>query len=181
LNGAARSVSIRRKASKPRNVAVRISTQLKTENSRRTLPVPSDLWQELQLWREHCAAQAARGASPYTRYVQPSRRAAPGAPSDFLFPPHRPANTRAPVLDPDAWAQRLKRDLARAAIELTGRRHFSHNLRHTYASDLLARGADLSLVAKLLGDSLAVAEDCYAHLVQSRKLRQLADSLSEDI
>jgi len=181
FNEAARSVSIRRKASKPRNVAVRVSTQLKTENSRRTLPVPSDAWQELKLWREHCTQQAGLGSSPYSRYIQPSRRNAASEPSVFLFPPRRPANTAAPVLDPDCWAHRLRSDLTRADIELTGRHQFAHNLRHTYASDLLARGADLSLVAKLLGDTLAVAENCYAHLVQSKKLRELADSLSEDI
>ena len=62
-----------------------------------------------------------------------------------------------------------------------GRRPFAHNLRHTYASELPARGADLSQVAKLLGDTLTVAEACYAHLVQSRRLRELADSLSEEI
>ena len=85
------------------------------------------------------------------------------------------------MLDPDAWARRLKSDLARAGVQLAGRRHFAHNLRHTYASDLLVRGAELGQVAKLLGDTLAVAEDCYAHLVQSNKLRELADSLSEEI
>jgi integrase len=177
----ARSVSIRRKASKPRNVAVRVSSQLKTENSRRTVPVPSDAWQEVSLWREHCVRQASLGASPYSRYTQPSRRGPPRDPSEFLFPPRRPGNTEAPVLDPDAWAHRLKTDLERAAIDLSGRRHFAHNLRHTYASELLARSADLSLVAKLLGDTLAVAEGCYAHLVQSKRLRELADSLSEDL
>jgi integrase len=181
FNEPARSVSIRRKASKPRNVAVRVSSQLKTENSRRTLPVPSDAWQEVLLWQDHCTAQAIRGASPYTRYTQPSRRTAPHPPSPYLFPPRRPGNTKAPVLDPDAWARRLKLDLARAGVQLAGRRHFAHNLRHTYASDLLVRGAELGQVAKLLGDTLAVAEDCYAHLVQSNKLRKLADSLSEEI
>ncbi len=181
LNATARSLSVRRKASKPRNVAVRVSSQLKTENSRRTLPVPSDAWQGVLLWQEHCVLQASLGASPYTRYQQPSRRTAPHEPSPYLFPPRRPANTTAPVLDPDAWAGRLKTDLAKAGIDLAGRRHFAHNLRHTYASDLLARGADLVQVAKLLGDTLAVAEECYAHLVQSTRLRELADSLSEDI
>jgi integrase len=181
FNAAARSVSVRRKACKPRNVATRISTQLKTANSRRTLPVPSDAWQEVQLWQEHLRDGAARGASPYARYTQPSRRCLAQPPGGFLFPPHRPANTEAPVLDPDAWAHRLKRDLTRADIDLAGRRHFAHNLRHTYASDLLTRGADLSQVAMLLGDTLAVAETCYAHLVQSRSLRELADRLSEDV
>ena len=138
-------------------------------------------WQEVTLWREHCLAQAVNGASPYARYVQPTRRSAPGPPSPFLFPPRRPTTTDAPVLDPDAWSHRLKRDLDRAGIDLVGRRHFAHNLRHTYASDLLTRGADLSIVAKLLGDTLTVAEECYAHLVQSGRLREFADSLSEDI
>ena len=181
FNEPARSLSVRRKASKPRNVAVRISTQLKTENSRRSVPVPSDAWQEVKLWEEHCAARARLGASPYARYTQPSRRSPPRDPSPYLFPPRRPSTTQAPVLDPDTWARRLKQDLERAGIDLAGRRHFAHNLRHTYASELLARGADLSQVAKLLGDTLSVAQECYAHLVQSKRLRALADSLSEDI
>ena len=79
FNEPARSVSIRRKASKPRNVAVRVSSQLKTENSRRTLPVPSDAWQEVLLWQDHCTTQAIRGTTPYTRYTQPSRRTAASA------------------------------------------------------------------------------------------------------
>ena len=177
----ARTVSIRRKASKPRNVAVRISEQLKTQNSRRSVPVPYDAWQQMILWREHCFGQATIGASPYSGYTQPTRRNKPGAPSSFLFPPRRSTTTGAPVLDPDAWSHRVKRDLDRAGIDLAGRRHFAHNLRHTYASALLARGADLGIVAKLLGDSLAVAEHCYAHLVQSSRLRELADSLADEI
>ncbi len=181
FNAAARSVSVRRKASKPRNVAVRISSQLKTENSRRTVPVPADAWQEVLRWKSHCTTRAAEGCSPYTSYTQPSRRRPPSEPSAYLFPPRRPANTSAPVLDPDAWAGRLKHDLARTGIDLHGRRHFAHNLRHTYASELLARGADLSQVAKLLGDTLAVAEHCYAHLAQSRRLRDLVDSLERDL
>ncbi|MBW1685473.1 MAG: tyrosine-type recombinase/integrase [Deltaproteobacteria bacterium] len=177
----ARTVTIRRKASKPRNAAVRVSHQLKTENSRRTVPVPMDAWHEVELWREHCAFQAARGASPYSRYLQPSRRGPARPLGDYLFPPRRPRNTQAPVLDPDSWAERLRGDLGRAGVDLEGRRHFAHNLRHTYASELLARGADLSQLAKLLGDTLTVAEECYAHLIQSPHLQALADSLSEDI
>ncbi len=177
----ARTVTIRRKASKPRNAAVRVSHQLKTENSQRTVPVPMDAWHEVELWREHCTLQAALGASPYCRYVQPSRRGPARPLADYLFPPRRPRNTGAPVLDPDSWAERLRGDLERAGVDLEGRRHFAHNLRHTYASELLARGADLSQVAKLLGDTLAVAEACYAHLIQSPHLRALADSLSEDL
>ncbi|GEM_PF-6381177 len=85
------------------------------------------------------------------------------------------------MLDPDAWAQRIKGDLSAAGVDLTGRCHFAHNLRHTYASELLARGADLVVVAKLLGDTLEVAENCYAHLVRSRALQALTDSLADDV
>ena len=174
-----RSVRIRRKASKPRKAAVRLSNQLKTANSRRTVPVPIDAWHEVELWREHCVQQARIGASPYTRYQQPGRRGPSGPPAEFLFPPRRPTTTKAPVLDPDAWARRVKCDLRDSGIDTDGRRHFAHNLRHTYASELLARGADLSQVAKLLGDTLSVAEECYAHLIQSSRLRELTDSLAD--
>lgn len=177
----ARAVTIRLKASKPRNAGVRLSDQLKTENSYRTVPVPSDAWREVELWRAHCTAQAALGGTPYNRYVQPSRRGPSGPPSDFLFPPHKPSRTGGDVFDPNAWSQRVKADLSEAGVDLEGRRHFAHNLRHTYASELLARGAELAQVAKLLGDSLAVAEACYAHLIQSKKLRALTDSLADEI
>ncbi len=98
-----------------------------------------------------------------------------------MFPPIKPQLTRAPVLDPDAWAHRLRSDLIKAGIDLAERRHFAHHLRHTYASDLLARGADIAQVAKLLGDTIAVAEAYYAHLVQNGRLQALTDSLMDDI
>jgi integrase len=180
FNARARTLSVRRKASKPRNQRTVVSDEFKTANSRRTVPVPIDAWCEIELWREHCIRQAKQGGSPYSRYVQPSRRRSAGAPSPYLFPPRKPSLTGAPVLDPDAWAHRLKRDLVAAGIDVSARRHFAHHLRHTYASELLARGADIAQVAKLLGDTIAVAEECYAHLVQNRRLQQLTDSLIED-
>ena len=180
FNSRARTLSVRLKASKPRNQRTVVSDELKTANSRRTVPVPIDAWCEVELWREHCVSQAQRGGSPYSRYVQPNRRRPAGAPSAYLFPPRKPNLTDAPVLDPDAWAHRLKRDLIATNIDVSARRHFAHHLRHTYASELLARGADIAQVAKLLGDTIAVAEDCYAHLVQNRRLQQLTDSLIEE-
>ncbi len=173
-----RTVSVRLKASKPRNQATIVSDCLKTENSRRSVPVPVDAWCEVELWREHCSRQAERGGTPYSRYVQPSRCQPPAEPSPFLFPPIKPRVTSAPVFDPDAWAGRLKADLMAAGIDLADRLHFAHHLRHTYASELLARGADIGQVAKLLGDSVAVAETCYAHLVDNPRLRALTDSLA---
>lgn len=175
----ARTVSVRLKASKPRNQATLVSDCLKTANSRRSVPVPMDTWSELALWRQHCATQAERGGTPYSRYVQPSRRRARADPSEFLFPPIKPLLTGAPVLDPDSWAQRLKKDLIAAGVDVADRLHFAHHLRHTYASELLARGADIGQVARLLGDSVAVAEACYAHLVQNPRLQALTDSLAQ--
>lgn len=52
-----------------------------------------------------------------------------------------------------------------------------HTLRHTFASWLVMRGVDLYNVAQLLGNSLKMIEQTYAHLSPDYK-RQAIDRLS---
>ncbi|HEX6463953.1 MAG TPA: site-specific integrase [Vicinamibacterales bacterium] len=49
-----------------------------------------------------------------------------------------------------------------------------HTLRHTFASWLVQRGVDLYTVAQLLGDTLKMVEDTYAHLAPDYKKRAIA-------
>jgi integrase len=49
-----------------------------------------------------------------------------------------------------------------------------HTLRHTFASRAVMRGIDLYTVAQLLGDSLKMVEDTYAHLSQDFKRAAIA-------
>jgi integrase/recombinase XerD len=48
-------------------------------------------------------------------------------------------------------------------------KRFLHLFRHTFATDLLTKGASLEDVATLLGNSIRVVEKHYAHLVLSRR------------
>jgi integrase len=49
-----------------------------------------------------------------------------------------------------------------------------HTLRHTFASWLVMRQVDLFTVAQLLGDTLKMVEDTYAHLAPDFKRRAIA-------
>lgn len=79
----------------------------------------------------------------------------------FLHPPKqdRPFNENTPS---NYWAPL---DFAAAGLPF-GRSGAltTHSLRHSFASWLLQRGADLLTVAKLLGDTVAVVERVYGHL-----------------
>lgn len=46
-----------------------------------------------------------------------------------------------------------------------------HTLRHTFASWLLMKGADLYTTAKLMGDSVKTIEDTYGHLSKDHRLK----------
>lgn len=49
-----------------------------------------------------------------------------------------------------------------------------HTLRHTFASWLVMRGVDLYTVAQLLGDTLKMVEETYAHLAPDFKRRAIS-------
>ncbi len=49
-----------------------------------------------------------------------------------------------------------------------------HTLRHSFASHAVMRGVDLYTVAQLLGDSLKMVEDTYAHLSPDFKRAAIA-------
>jgi integrase len=49
-----------------------------------------------------------------------------------------------------------------------------HTLRHTFATHLVSSGVDLYTVAQLLGDTLAVVEETYAHLLPEARAAAVA-------
>lgn len=67
------------------------------------------------------------------------------------------------------WERTLQRVFELAAIP--EHKAFPHNFRHSFATDLLARGIPIEDVAALLGNSVKIVEKHYAHLVRSRQLR----------
>lgn len=74
-------------------------------------------------------------------------------------------NTR--PLGKDAWNDRVWKPAVRAAKLTPTHTTGLHQLRHFYASQLLFDGVSMYDVAKFLGDSHAVTEKTYAHLVDA--------------
>jgi integrase len=54
-----------------------------------------------------------------------------------------------------------------------------HRLRHTFATTLLERGLALHIVAELLGDTSAVVEGAYSHVLRTKF--EIAEMLGEDL
>lgn len=83
------------------------------------------------------------------------------------------------------WAEPRGRPVTYAAVHdlvvrlrsRTGLAFEPHMLRHTYATDLLRSGVDVSIVAKLLGHrSVTTTMDIYSHLTQQDLRRVLVDA-----
>jgi site-specific recombinase XerD len=55
--------------------------------------------------------------------------------------------------------------------EIPDDKRFIHNFRHTFATDLLARGVPIEDVALLLGNSVKIVEKHYSHFVRARQER----------
>lgn len=55
--------------------------------------------------------------------------------------------------------------------DIPKRKAFIHNFRHSFATDLLARGIPIEDVAMLLGNSVRIVEKHYSHFVKARRER----------
>ncbi len=92
-------------------------------------------------------------------------RPSPGGPSRWLFPSGRGHLTR------QRLAQLLKELAARAGLDPA--RVSPHVLRHAFASHMLARGADLRTLQKLLGHEDISTVQIYTHVVDAAVRRAL--------
>ena len=87
-------------------------------------------------------------------------------------------NTKGKIVPPDHLNRTLNRVLDNAGIERTG----MHTFRHTFASRLFAKGADVKTVSKYLGhSSVQVTYDTYIHLIEKTdtSVVDLLDSFEE--
>lgn len=122
----------------------------KTKRSRRTVPMAAPL---LEVARWHATVNAKGG------WMMPS-----------IYTGDRPL-TRA------GWQRTFKIIVQRAGLvygNTTPQGVTFHTLRHTFASHAVMRGVDLYTVAQLLGDSLQMVEQTYAHLSPDHKKAAIA-------
>ena len=88
--------------------------------------------------------------------------------TDWLFP----SRARQGYLTRARFGQLIKELAVEAGLD--PRRVSPHVLRHSFASHLLARGADLRSLQQMLGHSDIATTQIYTH-VQQKRLRQLLD------
>ena len=93
------------------------------------------------------------------------RHLAEGAPSRWLFP----SRSASGHLTRHRLAQMLKAVARKAGIEPS--RVSPHALRHAFASHLLANGADLRAVQKMLGHADIATTEIYTHVLDERLKR----------
>lgn len=132
--------------------------ETKTETSRRTVPLGSDLLLELKRWRLACPKAPARKESESRRLdlVFPTSEGNPQSPSNLLSRGLYPALKRAEL-----------------------RRVRFHDLRHTFGSHLIAAGVDLKTVMTLMGhSSITVTVDIYGHMLKGAS-RDAIDRLEQ--
>lgn len=118
--------------------------------------------------RERLVPIAERARKVLSAYVDELRRAAEQRP-EWLFPSHGASG----ALTRQHFALELKR-LA-AAAGLPAGRISPHVLRHGFASNLLAHGADLRAVQQMLGHADISTTQIYTH-VQPERLRSAVET-----
>jgi integrase len=128
----------------------------KTETSRRRIPISRALAADIQRLTRSCRSTIA---------------------CDLLFPPIKRRGSTVSQ-DERRFTERFNRFLEKAGM--SGRYHPFHDLRHTFATELLLRGVPIFRVSKWLGhSSIQVTCDVYGHLLPSPDDQEVMDSLEE--
>lgn len=102
---------------------------------------------------------------PLPKFVVDALHESPSADPKYFFWNGRCKPTSAAKV----WERTFERVFELAKI--SDQKRFLHNFRHSFATDLLARGASMEDVAALLGNSIKVCEKHYSHFVKSRRDR----------
>lgn len=84
----------------------------------------------------------------------------PAHPNDFFF-----LSTRGNQMGTDAIRKMFKATLVKAGVDTS---YTPHDMRHTFASDLLEGGADLRSVQEMLGHASLSTTQIYTHLSDAR-------------
>lgn len=122
-------------------------TRPKTKNSRRRVPIPSKLKSDLVELNKIRNVEKLKLGELYIE-------------NDLLFP-----SSTGSYIDGSNLLQSWKRALERINVPY---KKF-HSLRHTYATQLLKRGTEITVVSRLLGHASIKTTEIYVHVLESTK------------
>jgi integrase/recombinase XerD len=114
--------------------------------------------------RERLVPVSARAQGVLAHYIENLKQQSPATPN-WLFPSHGKSG----ALTRQHFALELKKLGAEAGLDLA--KLSPHVLRHGFASNLLAKGADLRAVQQMLGHADISTTQIYTH-VQSERLKE---------
>lgn len=132
----------------------------KTPKSRRTIPLPKPVIEELKVWKKRQAEEALAFPGEYN-------------PLNMVF-----TNEIGEPLKPDFITRSFRRDAETAGLPVIR----FHDLRHGHATMLLELQEDLKVISDRLGHStITVTADIYSHVreeIQKRASDKLASTLN---
>ncbi len=127
------------------------TTKPKTKSSRREVPIPDILKPELKQLKKLVAEEKLRLGALYKD-------------NKLLFPSETGSYIDAKNLQ-RSWQRALKR------YDIPYRKF--HALRHTYATTLFEKGANIVTVSKLLGHSTIKTTEIYTHVLENVKEKEV--------
>lgn len=130
---------------------------VKSGASNRKIPLPDYLAKLLQAHREEQLSERSIAGEGWKEW-EPD-----GKPHAWVFTSYkRPGRPLTPGGDDTQWRQLLEKAGLPAAPP--------YKARHTAASEMIAAGIDITVVAEIMGHSIKVLQDVYAHAIEERKI-----------
>ena len=129
----------------------------KSDNSVRKIPLPDFIADLLREHREQQLYEKGAAGDMWASWEPDGKH------HDFVFTSAR--NPGMPIT-PDGDRTQWKRILKRAGLPESP----PYRARHTAASEMIAAGLDLTVIAEIMGHSVKVLQETYAHAIEERKL-----------
>lgn len=140
----------------------------KTKKSRRTIPIPEQVTQELKTWKAQQAKDKMKWNALH-KDVKAEERPVYN-PLNIVF-----CNELGEPMNPEFVSRSFRRDTERAKLP-----HIRfHDLRHGHATMLLEAGEDIKVISDRLGHStITLTADTYSH-VREKLQREASNKLEQ--
>jgi len=140
----------------------------KTSKSRRTVPLPKAVTEELKAWKAVQAREKIKWNGMHKDL--PDGERPPYNPLNMVF-----CNEVGEPINPEYISRQFKRDLSLAGLPEIR----FHDLRHGHATMLLELGEDLKVISERLGHStITLTADTYSH-VREKMQREASNKLDQ--